>query len=78
MSLSDRAAAVEMGQALIDKHFGHNVVPDEIFQDAADKYYRLLDDDESNALNAGEMSECEPRLGKIIMSFNFCGQIWEL
>ncbi|XP_021375341.1 uncharacterized protein LOC110464448 [Mizuhopecten yessoensis] len=57
----ERDAAVEMGQALIDKHFGHNVKSEEVFQDAPDKYYRLLEDDESSALNAGETSQCEPR-----------------
>ncbi|XP_060077398.1 uncharacterized protein LOC132556952 [Ylistrum balloti] len=59
----ERSTAVEMGQNLIDKHFGHNVksTSDEVFQDSPDKYYRLLEDDESSALNAGEMSQCEPR-----------------
>ncbi|CAG2211928.1 unnamed protein product [Mytilus edulis] len=56
----DRSIALEMGQALIDKHFGHNVKSKETFQDA-DVYYRLLDDDESEALNSGTMSDCEPR-----------------
>lgn len=57
----DRSVAIEMGQALIDKHFGHDVKSDETFQDAPDKYYRLLEDDESTALNAGETSQCEPK-----------------
>lgn len=56
----DRSVAIEMGQALIDKHFGHNVKSQETFQDA-DVYYRLLDDDETEALNSGTMSNCEPR-----------------
>jgi hypothetical protein len=30
----DRSVAIEMGQALIDKHFGHNVKSVETFQDA--------------------------------------------
>ena len=41
-----------MGQALINRHFGHHVKDQETFQDA-DVYYRLLDDDDSSALNAG-------------------------
>lgn len=48
-----------MGQALIDRHFGHQVKNQETFQDA-DTYFRLLDDDHSSALNAGDLSHCEP------------------
>ncbi|XP_056018682.1 uncharacterized protein LOC125670590 isoform X2 [Ostrea edulis] len=56
----ERSVAVEMGQKLIDQHFGHNLKSAEKFQDS-DALYRLLDDDDSTALNAGEMSECGPR-----------------
>ena len=49
-----------MGQLLIDRHFGHNVKDGETFQDD-NSYYRLLEDDNSSALNAGPLSECEPR-----------------
>ena len=56
----DRSVAIEMGQALIDKHFGHNVKSVETFQDA-NVYYKLLDDIETEALNSGTMSDCEPR-----------------
>ncbi|XP_046565783.1 uncharacterized protein LOC124274466 [Haliotis rubra] len=58
----ERDRAVEMGQQLVDKHFSHQVkTGQETFRD--DKvYYRLLDDDDSVALNdIGQMSECEPR-----------------
>ncbi|XP_045158695.2 uncharacterized protein LOC123524512 isoform X2 [Mercenaria mercenaria] len=55
----DRERAVEMGQALIDRHFGHQLKNQETFQDA-DVYYRLLEDDDSSALNAGP-SDCNPR-----------------
>ncbi|KAH3698494.1 uncharacterized protein LOC127862312 isoform X2 [Dreissena polymorpha] len=55
----DRERAVEMGQALIDKHFGHHVKGGELFQDA-DIYYRLLEDDDTSALNSGS-SDCDPR-----------------
>lgn len=56
----DRSVAVEMGQKLIDQHFGHNLKSSQMFEDS-DTLYRLMDDDESTALNAGEMSTCEPR-----------------
>lgn len=57
----DRGKAVEMGQSLIDKHFSHSAKKDtELFRDD-DTLYRLLEDDESNALNADVSSECEPR-----------------
>lgn len=59
---SDRERAVEMGQALIDRHFGHQLKKQETFQDA-DVYYKLIEDDDNNALNAGS-SDCEPRPGK--------------
>lgn len=57
----DRGRAVEMGQALIDRHFGHQVKNVQTFQDA-DVYYRLLEDDDTAALNAGP-SDCDPRPG---------------
>ena len=63
-----------MGQALIDKHFGHNVKSVETFQDA-NVYYKLLDDIETEALNSGTMSDCEPRPGNDRLLFlprKFC------
>ena len=63
LQITDHEKALEMGQMLIDKHFGHNVKDDkEIFKDD-DTYYRLLEDDDSSALNAGELSECAPQPG---------------
>ena len=56
----DRARAVEMGQQLIDRHFGHDVKQNTEFRDE-DIYYRLLEDDDSSALNSGSISECTPR-----------------
>ncbi|PVD23300.1 hypothetical protein C0Q70_16566 [Pomacea canaliculata] len=56
----DRERAVEMGQQLIDRHFGYNVKTDEIFRDDQ-TYYRLMEDDETSALNSGSVSECEPQ-----------------
>jgi hypothetical protein len=48
----------------LDKHFLHSVkkADTEKFQDD-DTLYRLLQDDESNALNADVSSDCEPRPG---------------
>ena len=57
-----REVAVEMGQSLLDQHFGHNVKSEQVFKDD-DTYYRLLEDDKSNALNAGETSSCQPTSG---------------
>ena len=54
--------AIEMGQALIDNHFGHQVKEETVFKDD-DTYYRLIEDDESTALNAGATSTCRPRPG---------------
>lgn len=53
-----------MGQYLLAKHFAHSVKKDSAdeFQDN-DTLYRLLLDDESNALNANVSSDCEPRPG---------------
>ena len=51
-----------MGQSLIDRHFGHQVKNADTFQDA-EIYYKLLDDDDTAALNSGPMSDCEPRPG---------------
>lgn len=64
-SFKERSAAVEMGQHLIDEHFGHHVKgkAKTTFKDSDSAYYRLLEDDESNALNAGDISECKPRPG---------------
>ena len=53
---------MEMGQLLLDQHFGHSVKSEQVFKDD-NTYYRLLEDDESNALNAGETSSCQPVSG---------------
>ena len=63
--IAEHEKAVEMGQQLIDRHFGHNVKNETVFEDGA-VYYRLLEDDTSRALNAGEVSECEPRPGRCV------------
>ena len=58
-----------MGQELIDQHFGHHVKQEKEFKDD-DTYYRLLEDDESSALNAGATSQCEPMSGKISWKYS--------
>ena len=60
-----------MGQALIDRHFGHQVKNSEVFEDK-DVYYKLLDDDESVALNAGGLSDCDPRPGTGVHFTLYC------
>lgn len=50
-----------MGQALISRHFGHSMPPEpeEVFR-PDDTIYRLLEDDDSDALNSGPISATEP------------------
>ena len=64
-SCLDRKRAVEIGQALIEQHFGRHVKNsnDLEFEDS-DKIYRLIEDDTATALNQGMSSLCEPRRGK--------------
>lgn len=62
MYVKDQLAAVEMGQQLINRHFGHEVKHHEVFKDD-DTYYRLIEDDETTALNSGDVSSCEPGPG---------------
>ena len=52
---------MEMGQALIDQHFGSDVKKSSEFKND-DTYYRLIEDDETMALNSGS-STCAPRPG---------------
>lgn len=53
-----------MCKQLVDRHFGHNVKNDsEEFKDD-NSIYRFIEDDESNALNAGIKTQCEPRPGR--------------
>ena len=57
-----------MGQMLIDRHFGHKAGAADAQFANDDTLYRLLEDDQSSALNAGETSECAP------MSVNELGE----
>ena len=62
---TERERAIEMGQNLISQHFGRDIKKSEVFKDD-ETVYRLLEDDDSTALNAGTTSECEPRPGNNI------------
>ncbi|KAL5016161.1 hypothetical protein ScPMuIL_005750 [Solemya velum] len=55
-----REVALEMGQELMDRHFGQHVHAQDTFEDK-DQLYTLLDDDDSTALNSGSLSECQPQ-----------------
>ena len=55
-----REAAVTMMADLLQHHFGKGVKNTTEFRDDG-TFYRLLEDDDSNALNAGVTSDCEPR-----------------
>ena len=59
----DRKKAVEIGKSLLDKHFAHSAKKDTAEFKDNDTLYRLLEHDESNALNANVSSDCEPRAG---------------
>lgn len=52
-----------MGQTLINQHFGKQVKEETTFKDDG-SYYKLLEDDDTNALNSGATSPCQPRPGK--------------
>lgn len=67
IDFAERSVAVDMGQEVINRKFGHNVKNEEVFKDDG-TFYRLLEDDESTALNHGEVSNCEPLPG---MTINF-------
>ena len=67
-----------MGQALIDQHFGAEVNKHQVMFRDDETIYRLLEDDQSIALNAGPTSQCEPRPGRnnfvsyLMMTSNDC------
>ncbi|XP_031549993.1 uncharacterized protein LOC116287451 [Actinia tenebrosa] len=59
----ERDQALAMCQNLLERHFGHSIKKgdeEKGFTDD-DTLYRFLEDDESNALNTGMGSLCEPR-----------------
>ncbi|KAL8573984.1 hypothetical protein ACOMHN_029431 [Nucella lapillus] len=59
----DRNDALEMGQNLLDTHFGvqvNSIQGEGKFKDD-DTLYRLLEDSELSALNGGAITRCEPR-----------------
>lgn len=59
----DRSVAVMRGQELLDRGFGSVAKgkEDGLFVDDDKNLYKLLEHEESSALNAGMTSECEPR-----------------
>lgn len=57
-----REKAVEMCRELVERNFGHGVEKGKHTEFKDDNsIYRLLEDDESTALNSGMSSVCEPR-----------------
>lgn len=69
-SLTAREEAVAMGSQLISRKFGHHVCNEHDFEDGY-FFYRLLDDDETNALNMMQMSECQPGAGWFLLLLIF-------
>ena len=63
MNFADKETAIEVGQNLIDRHFGNQVNQDQVFR-ADDTLYQLLEDSDTNALNTGTTTQCTPRSGK--------------
>ena len=61
--LSARLEATNMGQQLLSRKFCHHVTDDHDFKDGF-FFYRLIEDDESIALNTKFSSELEPQPGK--------------
>jgi len=60
--ISDEGAALEKGQYLLDHHFAHSLSGSEKFEKSS-SLYRLLEDDDSSALNQGDTSDCVSRTG---------------
>uniref|UniRef100_A0A914VZH9 DEP domain-containing protein n=1 Tax=Plectus sambesii TaxID=2011161 RepID=A0A914VZH9_9BILA len=56
----DRKHALEMGQELIDRNFGQETSNKGGDTFSPDRYYQLLEDDETLALNAGTPAETTP------------------
>ena len=64
--LTDEAAAVDMGQQLIDRSISVAISPGHVFTNADDAFYRLMEDDDSTALNIGEHIVCgTPKRGQL-------------
>lgn len=57
-----------MLRELVERHFGHGIKRSDVsFQDDT-SFYRFIEDDDSNALNSGVSTQCEPSPGKSITS----------
>lgn len=62
MFFPDRGKAIEMCRQLVERNFGHSLEKGKQTEFKDDEsIYRLLEDDESTALNSGMSSLCEPR-----------------
>ena len=66
----ERQAAVEMCQQLVDRNFGQSIKkgPEDFRDD--NSIYQFIEDVQANALNAGIISQCEPRPG-LYFTFQF-------
>ena len=49
---------MDMGQKLIDRCISLSLTPTNVFSTADDAYYRLVEDDDTTALNIGEYVVC--------------------
>ncbi|MDP2436741.1 MAG: DUF547 domain-containing protein [archaeon] len=56
---ADRAAAVQLGNVLMERFFFHHVTHEHLFKDEK-LFYRFLADMKTRALNRDEASSCEP------------------
>ena len=52
-----------MGKELVSRQFCHAINGSSGFK-ADGEFYRLFEDEETNALNGGDMSQCEVRKGR--------------
>ena len=68
MSIVERVAAIDMGQNLVQRNFGHSLQKDgnTDFKDDG-TIYRFLEDDEGRALNSTVHTQCEPRPGNEVL-----------
>ena len=58
---------MDMGQQLIDRSIGVSLCPTNVFSTADDAFYRLVEDDDSTALNVGDYIICgDPKQGQVI------------
>ena len=64
--MTDEAAAVDMGQQLIDRSISVPISPAQVFSNADDAFYCLMEDDDTTALNIGDYVVCgTPKQGRL-------------